>query len=65
MKSSATEPGLMLNGDDIENGKKTTTATTAIGLGPVYLEVGTPDRPQIGEVTCGGLRHLSSKDHGL
>ena len=55
----------MLKGDGIENGKKTTTATTAIGLGPVYLEVGTPDRPQIGEVTCGGLRHLSCKDHGL
>ena len=32
MKSSASEPGLMLNGDGIENGKKTTTATTAIGL---------------------------------
>ena len=32
MKSSLSEPGLMLHGDGIENGKKTTTATTAIGL---------------------------------
>ena len=31
------------------------------GLGPVYMEVG---GPQIGEVTCGGLPHLTCKrDH--